>query len=156
MLAMASMASAQYQMERTVVSSGGGDAAGGLYTGTFTMGQPVAGGPLLGAPDWEYAGFWAPPEFVPTAATVSLSGRVVTAHGHGIYRAVVILTDIHGTSRKWITNSFGFYRFANIRSGESYILSVTAKQYIFENPTQFVSAMDDVTGLDFRAAALSP
>ncbi len=63
----------------------------------------------------------------PTAAEVSLSGAVLSAAGSGVSRASVTLTGMNGIARSSITNAFGYYRFENVRAGQSYILTVNAK-----------------------------
>lgn len=89
----------------------------------------------------------------PTAAMVSVSGRVLTPEGYGLRNAVVTLTDQSGNSRTVITSSFGYYSLAEVEAGESYIISITSKRYVFRQ--QFVSIVDDVTGLDFTATQAS-
>lgn len=47
----------------------------------------------------------------PTAAEVSLSGRVMTADGRGLQNAIVLLTDETGNTRTTLTSSLGYYNF---------------------------------------------
>jgi alpha-tubulin suppressor-like RCC1 family protein len=83
----------------------------------------------------------------PTAANVSISGRVLVGDGAGLRNAVVLLTDSSGNSRQAITSSFGYYRFDNVTVGETYFISVRSKRYFFETQTLFVT--DDVEDLNF-------
>lgn len=85
----------------------------------------------------------------PTAANVSVSGRVLTADGSGLINATVILTDTLGNSRTAVTTSFGYYRFDEVRAGETYILSVASKRYQF-NP-QAVNVLEEINELNFSA-----
>jgi predicted outer membrane repeat protein len=89
----------------------------------------------------------APP---PTAATVSVSGRIFTLNGAGLQNARVILTDSGGSSRTSISSSFGYYRFDNVTVGEIYILSVSSKRYQFS--PQVVNVMEEINELNFSAA----
>jgi hypothetical protein len=155
LLGLPAVASAQYQIEKAVVSSGGGEAAGGAYSVTFTIGQPAAGGPLVSSSNRAYTGFWVPPQMPITAAGVTVSGRVLDPFGRGISRAFISLTDMRGTKRILTTNTFGYFKFANVPAGETYVLSVSARRYRFESP-QAISVMDDVTGLNFHGVVSSP
>ena len=58
----------------------------------------------------------------PTAANVSIGGRALTANGQGISRAVISMTEASGNQRFALTNSFGYYRFADVPAGQTYIL----------------------------------
>lgn len=82
-----------------------------------------------------------------TAASVSISGRVLTPEGNGINRAIVTMTDSTGEVRILRTNAFGFYRFEEVGSGENYVLEIRSKQYQFEPRALFVSA--EIENLDF-------
>lgn len=83
---------------------------------------------------------------VPTAANISISGRVRTGKS-GVTRANVILTNQNGESRSVQTNSFGEYRFDNVATGETYIISVNHRRYYFQ--PQIVNALENLTELDF-------
>lgn len=95
-------------------------------------------------------GMWQIPAIVPSAANVSVSGRVLTAEGQGVRNAVVTITDSTGVSRSARTASFGFYRFNDVRSGETYVISVSSKRYVFTPRT--INVTDEVTGFDFVAS----
>lgn len=88
---------------------------------------------------------------VPTAASVSISGRVQTADGRGIRGANVYLIDTNGALRMALTGSFGYYAFENVEVGRIYTLTIASKRFTFENPTRFVSVTDELTGVDFTA-----
>lgn len=140
-----------YQLEKSAVPSGGGDATGGTYGGTFTTGQPIAGGFLNGATKQAYIGFWASPHLVPTSAAVTVSGRVSDAHGRGISRVSVSITDSSGHERTATTNTFGWYRFRDIAAGQGYVLSVRSRRYTFPTPHVFVNVQSELTRIDFVA-----
>ena len=83
----------------------------------------------------------------PAAATISISGRVLTANGSGLRNAVVRLT---GPDQSWIapTSSLGYYLFSGIPSGKTYTMTVASKRYRFEPRT--LTAAADLTEVDFQ------
>jgi hypothetical protein len=85
----------------------------------------------------------------PTAASATVSGRVVTRLGRGLKNARVALTDSQGNSQTAMTNSFGYYRFINLAVGETYILEVRSKQYDFTPKT--ITVNSDVENLNISA-----
>ena len=84
----------------------------------------------------------------PTAATVPVSGRVLSAEGRAIARSVVSLTDQNGNTRTARTNSFGYFRF-DVSAGETYVFTVTAKGYQFE--PQIITVNGRLENLNFVA-----
>ncbi len=86
---------------------------------------------------------------IPTAASVTVSGRVTTADGSGITRAFVVLTDSNGTTRRVMTGSFGYFRFAEVEAGETYVASVESKSFSFAH--QIVVITEDLSELNFIA-----
>lgn len=85
----------------------------------------------------------------PTAANVSVAGRVVTANGYGVRNARVTLTGQNGAILTAISNSFGYYRFDRVASGETYVLNATARRYSFNPRT--ISVNDQMTDVDLVA-----
>lgn len=88
-------------------------------------------------------------QLVPSAATVSVSGRVFTSYGMSVGRARVIMTDQNGNLRTALTNNFGYYRFDEVEIGQTYVFNVVSKQYQF-NP-RVVTLDDELADLDFIA-----
>jgi hypothetical protein len=86
----------------------------------------------------------------PTAAAVSVSGRVVKTTGLGIANALVTLSDSNGSSRSVRTSIFGYFNFDGVTAGQTYIISVTAKGYRFTPST--ISVSDDITDLKIIAS----
>ncbi len=82
----------------------------------------------------------------PTAASVSIGGRV-TVGGSGLARARVTFVDASGETRSATTDLFGYYRFEDIAAGETIILSVSAKRYVFA--PQVVTALDESEEINF-------
>ena len=70
---------------------------------------------------------------IPTAAPVTVTGRVVSKTGKGIYRAIVTITDDQGVARSAVTNMGGYFTFTEVPSGESYVMNVTHKSYSFSS-----------------------
>ena len=94
-------------------------------------------------------GMWQIPIFAPTAANVSIAGRVSTAEGRGFSNAVVTLTDSNGNSRSTQTGSFGYYGFEEVTTGETYTVSIRSKRFQFT--PRIVSVSDSISDLDFIA-----
>jgi predicted outer membrane repeat protein len=95
---------------------------------------------------------WTLAEMPPTAAPVSISGRIVTAAGRGIASARVTMTDILGNTRSAYTGSLGYFRFDDVPSGQSYVVSVSARRYIFQESSRVINLNDNLTGFDFTAS----
>jgi Carboxypeptidase regulatory-like domain len=85
----------------------------------------------------------------PTAASATVSGRVFTPSGRGLANAYVVMTNQNGESVRTRTNQFGYYRFNDVQSGETYIFNVQSKRYQFA--TQVVNVAEDLDGLNFFA-----
>lgn len=100
----------------------------------------------------------ANPDFVgaivrtaPTAASVTVGGRVLNASGRGINRARVTMTDSNGETRSALTNPFGYYRFTDVPAGETYVFSVSAKRYSFSQASQVRSIVEETDDINFVA-----
>ncbi len=103
-----------------------------------------------GAPYDLHGGFWFQ-NLAPTAAAVSITGRVFTSSGQGIRNARLILTSPDGARRTAITTTFGYYAFDGVEVGHTYVLEIAAKKHTFANPTRVFSLQDHVTDMDFHA-----
>jgi hypothetical protein len=90
-------------------------------------------------------------QLVPTAASVSIGGRVITKDGRGIRNAQVSLTLADGTTRTAQTGTFGYYHFDGVEVGQTVVVSVVAKRFQFAQSSQVVSISDAVDNLDFMA-----
>jgi hypothetical protein len=89
-----------------------------------------------------------------TAATVSIGGRVTATNGRGINRASVTITDGQGRSRTVVTDKGGYYRFTDVEAGQTYIVGVKAKQYIFSQPSQLLNVNDESNDINFVGTAI--
>ncbi|MDQ4120664.1 MAG: carboxypeptidase-like regulatory domain-containing protein [Acidobacteriota bacterium] len=82
-----------------------------------------------------------------TAASVSVSGRVVTSGRRGLSNALVYLTDSQGITRSARTTSFGYYRFEDVQAGQTITLTVVSKRYQFA--PQVLNLNEEITELNF-------
>lgn len=139
-----------FVLEQAVIASGGGqNSTGGTFALDGTVGQSTAGTNSSNAPFSVAGGFWAAVPLGTTAASVSISGRLLTSDGTGLTNARVILTDASGTTRATSSSSFGFYRFDEVEVGQTYILSVISRRYQFT--TQVLTVLEDIENLNFIA-----
>lgn len=154
--AVTNAAAQPYAITRSVIASGGGQnstgtaAGGNVYRLDGTIGQTVAGQPATGAPFNVFAGFWNPGNFAPTAAGVTLGGRITTANGAGIRNVNVTLLSMNGARREVRSGAGGFYSFEDVTAGETFVISV-AKRYRFAQPTQIHPVTEDVLDINFVA-----
>ena len=88
---------------------------------------------------------WTATALAPTAAKVTLSGRVIRPDGLMAVRSLVSITDDHGNVLYAKTNPFGYFRFLDVESGQGYLINVIDKQ--FEFAPQFVSVTDNMGDL---------
>ncbi|HLM02078.1 MAG TPA: carboxypeptidase-like regulatory domain-containing protein [Pyrinomonadaceae bacterium] len=102
---------------------------------------------IMTAPDNWALGAVAVRQFITTAASVSVGGRLTTQSGRGAGNARVRMVDEDGNSRVAITSPFGYYRFENVQVGEVYTFTVESKQYNFEPRAVFVG--EELNNLDF-------
>jgi hypothetical protein len=87
----------------------------------------------------------------PTAAPVTVGGRVRTPNGRSVPGAKVTLTDFKGITRIAVANVFGYYRFADLNAGETYVLSVSAKRLKFTPQTQIRTITEDSFDINFTS-----
>ena len=74
----------------------------------------------------------------PTAAAVQVAGRVFDGK-RGVARAVVYLNDLDGSVRTTMTNQFGYYRFDDVKPGQSYIFEIKSKQFTFSPQVMYLT-----------------
>jgi hypothetical protein len=92
---------------------------------------------------------WVFTQLAPTAAGVSISGRIATKDGIGIGRARLTLTSRTGETLTAVTGPFGYFRFDDIQAGETYFLEVVHKRYQFAGSPRVLTVLDDLTDVDF-------
>lgn len=88
-------------------------------------------------------------QFVVSASPSSIGGRVLTQSGRGVSKAFVYLTNSAGEKRRVLTNPFGYFRFNDVPSGETFVVSVFSKRNSFTS--QVVSVTNDINELIFTA-----
>lgn len=147
--------SGNYTLMQTAIANGGasgnGASLGGNYSVEGTTGQSAAG---TNEQNLNYnfkPGFWSAQPLAPSAAAVIVGGRILTASGSGIRNVYVTLTGSNGESRTAISSSFGYFRLDDIPVGETYIISVSSKRFLFANPSQVISVSEEITEINFVA-----
>lgn len=90
--------------------------------------------------------------FAPTAAGVTLIGRAATPDGMGIPGALIVVTRQDGFEVPLLTNPFGYFELDGIDAGETLIVSIKHKRYIFFDPVRVITPIDSVSEIEFIAA----
>ncbi len=85
----------------------------------------------------------------PSAANVSVSGRVLTPEDRGLRNAIVTLTDSEGQIKFARSSTFGYFRFEDILAGQNYVISVQSKSYRFAPQIIFID--DHLNNLNLTA-----
>lgn len=85
----------------------------------------------------------------PTSANVSVGGRVIDLRRRGISRVRVTITGADGSYLTTSTNSLGYYRFDEVETGQTYLVSPYSKRYQFS--PRLISLTDEIANLDFTA-----
>jgi len=84
----------------------------------------------------------------PTAAHVTVSGRVLDAYGRGIGRATVTLLDVNTNQTRTVqTGGNGSYVFEDVPAGSFYVISVNARRYTFAG--QGIMLLDAMSNVNF-------
>ncbi|CAN5456351.1 hypothetical protein BH10ACI1_BH10ACI1_13220 [soil metagenome] len=96
--------------------------------------------------------FYKPVFLVPTAAGVSISGRVQVQTGKAIRKVSVTLTAPDGSTRTIFTNALGYYRFDDISAGETYVISVRHDGFTFNPDSRVINAAENIENIDFTAS----
>ena len=142
-----------FTLDQSVIAGGGGQGStGGTFSVDGTIGQSIAGTNSTNPPFGVRSGFWVDAPLAPTAASVAVSGRVLTDGGNGLTNARVVLTSASGVNRTVTTSSFGYFRFDDVAAGETYIFTVVSRRYQFAPQIVFVG--NELTGLDFTALTI--
>lgn len=94
-------------------------------------------------------GLWQIPLFGPTAANVTISGRIMDQAGQGIRGAIVTVTDSAGNPRRTVSSTFGYYSFDDVATGQTYVIGVNSKRYQFSPKS--ITVNEQLSGVDFVA-----
>ncbi len=141
-----------FDLSHNVISGGGHRATGAGFTLEGTVGQPNAGDASAAGTTILRSGFWEFEDLAPTAANISIGGQIRTATGIGIRNVQVTLTNLAtGETSSALSSTFGYYRFDDVAIGHLYLLTVRAKQFVFEPDMRILSPHDDLSNEDFMA-----
>lgn len=124
------------------------------YSGSSTLPQPGSVTTIMNfatATGVTEFSAWGAGVLAPTAASVDVGGRVLTADGRPI-RNVEVAINGEGISgpRFVYTGNLGYYNFNDLPMG-NYVLTVNSKRYTFHNPVRLVNVNDNLFGEDFIA-----
>lgn len=136
-----------FEITEAVITTGGGGATNGILDADVVIGQSVQTGSSGSGIFTLTSGFWNYTPLAPTAASISISGRVLNGAGGGVASAAVYLQGQDGELRVTKSTSFGHYRFDNILTGQAVLISVQARRFVYSPRTIF--AVDEITGFDF-------
>lgn len=82
-------------------------------------------------------------------ASVTIAGKATTEQGRGIGNVSIVMFDSQGNERTVMTNGFGYYRFENIRVGETVTIRAEAKRYRFNQSMIVRTINENLEGIDF-------
>jgi hypothetical protein len=85
----------------------------------------------------------------PTAASVTISGRVITAQGRGIRSVQITMIDSQGNERMAQTSAFGYYHFYDVSAGETVTLTAKARRFKFNQSSVVRMTNDSINDADF-------
>ena len=86
---------------------------------------------------------------VPTAANVSVAGKVITVKGSPLRGALIKLVANDGSERSAFSNSFGYFKIDEVAVGQTYIALVTKPKMSFEPASIAINVLDDIDDLHF-------
>jgi hypothetical protein len=126
------------------------DNLGAIYvTGrTESTGYPTTSGVFDNSHNGSQDAFvtkFAPPP--PTAARVSIGGRVFDDNGFGVRNATVTLVQSDGTTLTTQTSSFGYYTFEGVEAGQTAVIAVRSRTRRYA--PVMITVSEDLTGVDF-------
>ncbi len=87
--------------------------------------------------------------FLPNETVKTVLIPITLARGRGIARARVSITNQTGEIKMAMTNQFGYFRFNEVETGQTYFVQVTSKSYRFTPQT--LSIDGDLDGVNFTA-----
>ncbi len=88
----------------------------------------------------------------PTAASVSVSGRILSSDGRGITNATVTVNGVSLSSARVVTTGrTGQYIIDDLTAGETYVINVGARRHTFATPSRLLDLTDNLADVDFIA-----
>jgi hypothetical protein len=136
-----------FDITEAVVAGAGGPSSNGEVGVDATAGQAIATGAIGGGIFGLTTGFWNFAPLVPTAAQVSVAGRVVDLNGNGVFNAVLYMHLNGGEMRLARSSSFGYFQFENIEAGQTVMISVQARRFTYM--PRVVNVAEDIVDLTF-------
>jgi Periplasmic component of the Tol biopolymer transport system len=82
---------------------------------------------------------------VPTAASVTVTGRLLDSSGRAVHGATVSLIGSNGVVFNALSNPFGYFSFEGVMAGQTYAADIRHRIFSFESQT--ITVTDDVTDL---------
>jgi hypothetical protein len=141
----------QFILTQSVVATGGSSVSNGQFNVNGTAGQAVAGQKASISSVASHAGFWIPAELTPTAAHVTIVGRVMTTDGQGIRNVIVTMSGSSSQLRSVTTGIFGYFQFDYVEAGRIYIFSAMSRRFEFSQPSIVRSVNDSLDDVYFVA-----
>jgi hypothetical protein len=142
-----------FQITNSAVAGGGGDTkdvVNGRFGLQSTVGEHAAGTLLQNPPYSQTAGLWASQiDLGPTAASASISGRILTNDGAPVVGATI---NLGGTrTAQSITDTTGAYSFADLEVGGFYTVTPARANYSFSPSSRSFSLLSKMTDAVFTA-----
>jgi uncharacterized repeat protein (TIGR01451 family) len=85
----------------------------------------------------------------PTAAGVSISGKVTNNQGRGIRNVLITMIDSAGREQTAQTTAFGYYHFDNVAAGETVTITAKARRFRFVQPSIVRTTNESIADADF-------
>ncbi|MBX7053578.1 MAG: carboxypeptidase regulatory-like domain-containing protein [Pyrinomonadaceae bacterium] len=90
----------------------------------------------------------------PTAAGATVDGRIVDTSGRPVRNAVVEISNDLEFRTITRTNAFGYFSFADIPTGSTYLLSALTKEFLIRPIV--LNVFDSITGIELIAEPAQP
>jgi hypothetical protein len=132
-----------------------GSFVAGLTTDQRGVTRPIEFSGITNAPGGDGSDIGALEMQALTVGEVSLSGRVLTPEGRGITNAVVTISGGSlATPVTVVTGRAGRYTLVGLTAGETYVVTVASRRFVFDEAARVVTLNDNLTGLDFIGGAI--
>ena len=92
-------------------------------------------------------GSWTLTLAAPTAAGVSVGGRVLTTDGRGVRSTQVTISGPNGYSNTALSGPNGNFVFDDVEAGQTYVVSILSRRFTYQ--PRVVQVGDNIADLDF-------
>lgn len=141
-----------FDLSQNVIAGSGGNSTSEQFAVDGIAGQMVEGTLSFGGAFNLRSGFWAFIASTPTGASVYVSGKVQTSDGRGIGKVTISLQGINNEPPRYaVSNPMGYFVFYEVPVGETYLLTASAKQHQFIQPTQMLFLVQEINDVMFVA-----